>query len=84
MDLNNEPTKRQEQVLDFIKLHIHREGYPPTYREICDGLDFGSTNAAHNHVLALVKKGYLEVGNSKARAMKVTNAGYIRAKRNLK
>ena len=27
-------TERQQQVLDFIQAKIHRDGYPPTIREI--------------------------------------------------
>lgn len=77
-NMNIEPTKRQDEVLDFIKWHISDKGWAPTYREICEKLGFGSTAAAHNHLLALEKKGYVKLGNSKARAIKVTNAGYVR------
>jgi SOS-response transcriptional repressor LexA len=36
-----------------------REGVWPTVREICDEFDYASTNAAHAHLAALKKKGWV-------------------------
>lgn len=49
-------TDRQQSVLDFIREHVLRCGYPPTYAEI--GCKFGiSREGASRHVAALQKKG---------------------------
>ena len=34
-----ELTKRQEEILNFIKEYIVAHGYPPTIREICKAMD---------------------------------------------
>jgi SOS-response transcriptional repressor LexA len=55
-------TTRQRCILDFIVSHLAVNGYSPTFRQI--GAHFGikSTNGVHDHILALVRKGYLEKG----------------------
>lgn len=75
--VNTKLTDRQNIVLHCVKWWIEKYGYPPTYREICAQLDIGSTNAAHNHMLALEKKGYVQLGSSKARAIKVLPVSYV-------
>jgi repressor LexA len=54
------PTKRQQQVLDFIASYIDNNGYPPTLREICAHLGVSGTLSAIRHLDALEKKGYLK------------------------
>ncbi len=61
-------TDRQQQVLDFIQAKIHRDGYPPTIREIGDQLGIRSTNGVNDHLKALSKKGYLQRTEAKSRA----------------
>ena len=34
MQYRHELTKRQTQILDFIRAEIHRRGFPPSVREI--------------------------------------------------
>ncbi|MFO0748658.1 MAG: transcriptional repressor LexA [Myxococcota bacterium] len=61
-------TDRQQEVLEFIQTKIHRDGYPPTIREIGDHLGIRSTNGVNDHLKALTKKGYLNRTESKSRA----------------
>jgi repressor LexA len=52
-------TRRQRQVLDFMRSFTERHGVPPAVREI--GERFGFTaRAAFDHLRALEKKGMLE------------------------
>ena len=53
------PTDRQQQVLDFIALHLAREGRPPTLREIAEGAGLASHSSAQRCVDALERKGWL-------------------------
>lgn len=55
-----EPSKRQNDVLDYIAETIESRGLPPSYREIGDALGIASTNGVSDHVKALIKKGYLK------------------------
>ncbi|HEV8674934.1 MAG TPA: transcriptional repressor LexA [Methylomirabilota bacterium] len=51
-------TRRQQEVLGFIRTFSQRHGVPPTVREI--GERFGVTpRAAFDHLRALERKGYL-------------------------
>ena len=42
-------TKRQEDVLNYIKDHLSEHGLPPTRQEISTALGFRSANAAEEH-----------------------------------
>ena len=72
-----EPTKRQEEVMDFISKYIHSHAYPPTIREVADFFSI-SVKGAHDHLAALKKKGLLKQGDKKPRTIelvKITEKG---------
>jgi repressor LexA len=62
-------TDRQLEVLRFITKQIEECGYPPTIREIGEGLDIRSTNGVNDHLKALERKGYLTRDPVKSRAL---------------
>lgn len=66
-------TPRQRQVLDFIISHSRRLQYPPTIREIAASVyhPTASTNAVHDVLRSLVKKGYVEVDSMVSRGIRV-------------
>lgn len=53
-------TQRQKEVLDFIREYIAQHGVGPTLDEINIHFHMGSASAAHQHVEALSRKGYLK------------------------
>ena len=61
-------SRRQEEVLSCIRDHIDRTGISPSYAEIARSLSF-SPQAAHDAVMALVRKGMLEKGGDTARSI---------------
>lgn len=63
-------TKRQRQVLDFIKLSIEERGYPPTMREIGQHMRIRSTNGVNDHLKALERKGYILREDLKSRTLR--------------
>jgi len=65
-----EPTKRQEEVLEFIARYIEDHTYPPTIREVADYFSI-SVKGAHDHLSALKKKGLLKQGDKKPRTMEL-------------
>src|SRR5512133_766772 len=67
-------TDRQLEVLRFIARQIDDAGYPPTIREIGEGLDIRSTNGVNDHLKALERKGYLTRDPVKSRALIPTEA----------
>ena len=52
-------TKRQAEILSFIKTHIQYSGFPPTISEIQRQFSFKSPNAVQEHLKALVRKGQI-------------------------
>lgn len=71
MAYRHELTKRQQQILDFIRGEIHRCGYPPSVREIGEAVGLSSSSTVHSHLAALESKGYLRRDPSKPRALEV-------------
>jgi repressor LexA len=64
-------TKRQRQILDFVKQFIAEKGYSPSLEEI--GVGFGLTSPAtvHKHVQNLIEKGLLKRGWNRSRSIEV-------------
>ena len=62
-------TGRQQKVLDFIRKHQRKTGFPPTSREIQTQFGFRSQTAAMNHLRALERKGAIQRTPGKARAL---------------
>jgi len=67
----NNLTKRQTETLNFIKEYIVSKGYPPTVREIGNGLNLSSPATIHSHLAKLEEKGYIRKDNCKNRAIEL-------------
>jgi repressor LexA len=65
-------TSRQQEVLDFIKVHLDTQGCPPTLREISGHLGTAGTATATDHIAALEKKGYLRRREGSSRGIILT------------
>lgn len=64
-------TKRQYEVLRYIKIYMSKKSYPPTRQEISDHFNFKSLNAANDHLLALHKKGFIELKPGLSRGISI-------------
>jgi len=71
MPYQRELTKRQQEILDYIRAEIHRCGYPPSVREIGEAVGLSSSSTVHSHLAALESKGFLRRDPSKPRALEV-------------
>lgn len=71
MAYQRELTKRQQQILDYIRSEIHRRGYPPSVREIGDAVGLSSSSTVHSHLNALENKGFIRRDPTKPRALEV-------------
>ncbi|MDD5018696.1 MAG: transcriptional repressor LexA [Eubacteriales bacterium] len=60
-------TKRQNDVLKYLKSYINEHGYSPCVRDICTALNLRSTSTAHAHLTKLEKKGYITRDPAKPR-----------------
>lgn len=68
-------TKRQIDILEFIKKYSHEQGYPPSVREICEGVGFKSTSSVHNHLGTLTDLNYIRRASLKTRAIDLVDRG---------
>jgi repressor LexA len=53
-------SQKQARLYGYIREHVQREGYPPTYDEICADLGYSTKSLVRHHLDALIAKGYLE------------------------
>ena len=64
-------TKRQNEILDYIKSYIVKYGYPPTVREIGASLGVSSPATIHAHLENLEEKGVIRRKETKNRAIEL-------------
>src|SRR5680860_1600535 len=64
-------TKRQQEIVDFIKKHSAKHGYPPTVRDIGKATGLTSTSTVHTHLSNLEKMGLLRRDPTKPRALEL-------------
>ena len=62
-------TRRQEDILNYIKTYIVSHGYPPTVREIGKTLGISSQATIHVHLNNLQAKGIIRKQETKNRAI---------------
>ena len=68
---NENLTKRQADVLNFIKKYTAAHGYPPTIREICEGVNLSSPATVFVHIKNLEKAGFVRSSNNKFRTLEL-------------
>ena len=64
-------TRRQQEIVDFIKRYSARHGYPPTVRDIGKAIGLTSSSTVHAHLANLEKVGLLRRDPSKPRAIEL-------------
>lgn len=62
---------KQKRVLEYIRSYTRDKGYPPSVREICDGLQFRSTSTVHGYLQRLEKRGYIRRDPARPRAIEL-------------
>ncbi len=64
-------TFRQREIVDFIKEFISAHGYPPSVREIRDGVEMLSTSTVHAELTQIEQAGVIERRGKHSRAIRV-------------
>lgn len=65
-------TRRQKEILEYIRNFIEDNGYSPSYREIAHYFELSSTGTIAEYVSILQEKGYLTKEATEARAIQLT------------
>lgn len=64
-------SKRQEDILGFIKEEVRTKGYPPSVREIGEAVGLASSSTVHGHLARLESKGLIRRDPTKPRAIEI-------------
>ncbi|MEJ7751098.1 MAG: transcriptional repressor LexA [Thermoleophilaceae bacterium] len=64
-------TKRQQEIVDFIRKYSAKYGYPPTVRDIGKAIGLTSSSTVHAHLSNLEKVGLLRRDPTKPRAIEL-------------
>lgn len=68
-------TKRQKEILDFIKSHIKKMGYSPTFTEIKEHFKLSALSGVHQHIEALENKKFIKRNENLARGIEIVESG---------
>ena len=69
-------SKKQQEILDYIKHEILNKGYPPAVRDICEAVHLKSTSSVHSHLETLEKNGYIRRDPTKPRAIEIIDDNF--------
>lgn len=64
-------TKRQKEILDYIREFIKDKGYSPSLEEIANHFKLSSVATVHEHISALKTKHFLSAGENQPRSINV-------------
>ena len=64
-------SKKQQEILDYIKEQTLQRGFPPAVRDICKAVNLKSTSSVHSHLETLEKNGYIRRDPTKPRAIEI-------------
>lgn len=68
-----ELTSEQKRVYSFIIRYRQQTGFPPTVREIAQGLGYKSPNNVRQHLRLIEQKGFIRLLAGKARGIEITS-----------
>jgi len=67
----NKLSKRQAEILAYIKDEVKVKGYPPSVREIAEAVGLASSSTVHGHLERLEQKGFIRRDPTKPRAIEI-------------
>ncbi len=78
-----ELTKKQSEILQYLKDQILQKGYPPAVREICEAVNLSSTSSVHAQLKTLEDKGYIRRDPTKPRAIEIVDDEFNLSRREI-
>ncbi len=69
-------TKRQSEILDYLKNFIDENRYPPAIREVANHFSI-SVKGAYDHIKALEKKNFITCNNNTSRSIGIVEDSNI-------
>ena len=69
-------SKKQQEILDYIKNEILNRGFPPAVREICEAVNLKSTSSVHSHLETLREEWIYQKGSNQPRAIEILDDSF--------
>ena len=69
-------SRKQSEILEYMKNEILNRGFPPSVREICEAVNLKSTSSVHSHLETLEKNGYIRRDPTKPRAIEIVDDNF--------
>lgn len=66
-------TKRQKEILDYVKGYIEAHGYAPSFEEIARAFGYSSLATVHEHLSNLERKGYIRKAYNESRSIEMVS-----------
>ena len=63
--------KRQKAIYEYIGEYIENNSYPPTIREIAEGVGLSSPATVHGHLSRLKNKGFVDFEPTRPRTLRL-------------
>ncbi|HJC62010.1 MAG TPA: transcriptional repressor LexA [Candidatus Blautia merdavium] len=76
-------SKKQSEILEYMKNEIINRGFPPSVREICEAVNLKSTSSVHSHLETLEKNGYIRRDPTKPRAIEIVDDNFNLVRREM-
>ena len=76
-------SKKQQEILEYIKSQILERRFPPAVREICEAVNLKSTSSVHSHLETLEKNGYIRRDPTKPRAIEILDDNFNLTRREM-
>ena len=76
-------SKKQKEILEYIKSQILQRGFPPAVREICEAVGQKSTSSVHSHLETLEKNGFIRRDPTKPRAIEILDDDFNLVRREM-
>jgi repressor LexA len=64
-------TRRQRQILDYLKSYIEDHQYAPSFEEIAAHFSFSSLATVHEHLTNLERKGFINRSHNESRSIEL-------------
>ncbi len=71
--MEKRPTKKQTELLEYLRGFIGSNGYGPSYREIQKALGYSSVSTVATHIEGLIKAGKLRKKDRSARSLEIAS-----------
>lgn len=68
-------TKRQKEILDFVREFVEEKGYSPSFEEIARHFHYSSLATVHEHLENLRAKGFIRKSYNESRSIELIPTG---------